>query len=71
LVDNLGLNEIEKQIFIRMVGRRYNVGKKEIKFTADRFANRIENKRFLIYQLERLVSECKSLAAQHSSSTQK
>ena len=44
-----------------MVGTRYNVGKKEIKLTCERFPNRIENKRYLVLLLENLVSECKRL----------
>ena len=46
-----------------MVGSRYNVGKKEIKLTCERFPNRIENKRYLVLLLENLVSECKKLYA--------
>lgn len=46
-----------------MVGSRYNVGKKEIKLTCERFPNRIENKRYLVLLLENLVSECKRLYA--------
>ena len=38
-----------------MVGTRYNVGKKEIKLTCERFPNRIENKRYLVLLLENLV----------------
>ncbi len=46
-----------------MVGSRYNVGKKEIKLTCERFPNRIENKRYLVLLLENLVGECKKLYA--------
>ena len=46
-----------------MVGTRYNVGKKEIKLTCERFPNRIENKRYLVLLLENLVRECKKLFA--------
>ena len=44
-----------------MVGKRYNVGKRELKLTAERFPNRIENKRYLILLLESLISETKQL----------
>jgi hypothetical protein len=49
-----------------MVGSRYNVGKREIKLTADRFPNRIENKRYLSVILEKLVAEAKTLYVQQS-----
>lgn len=51
----------EKQIFIEMVGKRYNVGRKEVKLIAERFPNRIENKRYLILLLESLILESKKL----------
>ena len=61
-VSDLNLSEDERHIFIRMVGLRYNTGKKEVKLTAERFPNRIENKRYLTYLLECLVAETKKLA---------
>ena len=61
-VADLNLSEDERHIFIRMVGLRYNTGKKEVKLTAERFPNRIENKRYLTYLLECLVVETKKLA---------
>ena len=60
-IDDLGLTNEEKKIFIEMVGKRYNVGKRELKLTAERFPNRIENKRYLILLLESLISETKQL----------
>lgn len=56
------MTEDERHIFIRMMGLRYNTGKKEVKLTAERFPNRIENKRYLTYLLECLVTEAKKLA---------
>jgi hypothetical protein len=44
-----------------MVGKRYNVGRREVKLTAERFPNRIENKRYLILLLESLILESKKL----------
>jgi hypothetical protein len=44
-----------------MVGSRYNQGKREVRLTADRFPNRIENKRYLVVLLENLISETKKL----------
>lgn len=60
---DLGLNEEEVKIFIRMVGPRYNPGRREVKLTCKRFPNRIENKRFLVLTLENLVAEAKNLSA--------
>jgi len=62
----LGLTKDEEAIFLEMVGKRYNQGRKEVKLTADRFPNRIENKRYLIVLLENLVTEAKVLCSQAS-----
>jgi small subunit ribosomal protein S35 len=62
-VHDLGLAKDEQHVFIEMVGKRFNQGKKEVTLTADRFPNRIENKRYLIVVLENLVSESKRIAA--------
>ena len=56
----------EEAIFLEMVGKRYNQGRKEVKLTADRFPNRIENKRYLVVLLENLVIEAKELCLQAS-----
>lgn len=45
-----------------MVGSRYNPAKREVKLTAERFPSRIENKRYLVVVLEKLLAETKSLA---------
>jgi len=60
-INDLGLSNEEQNIFIEMVGKRYNVGKREVKLTAERFPNRIENKRYLILLLESLIVETKRL----------
>ena len=65
-VRDLGLTKDEEAILLEMVGKRYNQGRKEIKLTADRFPNRIENKRYLIVLLENLVTEAKALCLQAS-----
>ena len=62
----MGLTKDEEAILLEMVGKRYNQGRKEIKLTADRFPNRIENKRYLIVLLENLVTEAKELCLQAS-----
>ena len=46
-----------------MVGPRYNVGKQELKLTASRFNNRIENKRYLLFILENLLLETKRITS--------
>jgi hypothetical protein len=60
-VDELGLSESELRVFIEMVGPRFNTGSRTVKLTSDRFPNRIENKRYLIVLLEKLIAEAKSL----------
>ena len=63
-VDDCGFkSDMERDIFIEMVGTRYNTGKKEVRLTTDRFSNRVENKRYLTLLLERLIAESKKLAA--------
>ena len=63
-VDDCGFkSDMERDIFIEMVGKRYNTGKKEVRLTTDRFSNRVENKRYLTLLLERLIAESKKLAA--------
>jgi hypothetical protein len=57
------LNDDEKNVFIALVGKRYNRGRREVKLTADKFPNRIENKRYVHYILEQLVAEAKHLNA--------
>jgi hypothetical protein len=65
---DLNLSKDEEYIMIRMVAKRFNVGRREIRLTTERFPNRIENKRYLIYLLENLVAEAKNLAViQHQS----
>ena len=62
-IDELGLTEDEQHILIEMVGKRYNTGNREIKLKTERFPNRIENKKYLTYQLEALLEESRRLAA--------
>jgi predicted nucleotide-binding protein (sugar kinase/HSP70/actin superfamily) len=63
-IDDLGLTAEEKLIFIEMIGKRYNQGKKEVRLTTERFPNRIENKRYLVVLLENLIAETKLLRLQ-------
>ena len=57
------MDAAEKEIFVRMVGKRLNVGNGELKLTADKFPNRMENRKYLIFLLENLISESKKLNA--------
>ena len=52
----------EEYILIRMLAKRFNIGNREIRLVSERFPNRIENKRYLVYLLENLVREAKNLA---------
>lgn len=60
---DLGLTPEQEKVFIAMVGPRYSPGNKMIRLTADQFANRIENKRYLVTVLENLLAETRRLAA--------
>lgn len=62
-LQDLSLTERELQIFQVMVGTRLNYGRRELKLTAERFVNRVENKRYLVYLLEKLLAEAKRLAS--------
>jgi hypothetical protein len=61
--NDLNLTPEELKILLRMVGPRYNHNKKEIKITCKRFPNRIENKRFAVLTLEKLLVEARRIAA--------
>ena len=63
-MDDMQLTVGEQQILRRMVGPRYNTGNREIRLTSNRFPNRIENKKYLIFLLESLVKEAKALELQ-------
>ena len=58
---HLHLSPNETKIFLEMLGPRYNIGKQEVKLTAQRFNNRIENKRYLKFLLENLLLETKKI----------
>ena len=61
-IDDLKLSNREMKILIEMVGKRFNTGKRQIKLVTERFPNRIENKKYLIFLLETLVNESRKLA---------
>lgn len=58
---HLNLTPNESAILIEMLGSRYNVGNQEIKLTASRFNNRLENKKYLTFLLENLLLESKRI----------
>lgn len=61
-IDDLKLSSRETKILIEMVGKRFNTGKRQIKLVTERFPNRIENKKYLMFLLETLVNETRQLA---------
>ena len=67
-VDDLKLSSRETKILIELVGQRFNTGKRQIKLVTERFPNRIENKKYLMFQLETLVNETRELAKVDESS---
>jgi hypothetical protein len=68
-VRDLGLTADEEAIFLEMVGKRYNQGRKEVKLTSNRFSNRIENKRYLVVLIENLVEEARRLGKEQGNYT--
>ncbi len=61
-INDLGLSDIEKNVLIKMVGSRYNPGKKEIRLITEEFPNRLENKKYLTHLLEHLLAETRRIA---------
>lgn len=70
-IDDLGLQQRELEVFKEMVGRRVNLGRRELKLTCEQFPNRVENKRYVVYLLEKLVAEAKRLTAEEDKYTTK
>jgi hypothetical protein len=68
---DLNLRPRELDVLIEMLGKRYNQGKREVKLVSEQFTNRVENKRYLIYLLEKLMAEARRLAAAESEINQK
>ena len=61
---DLPLSDEEKQVVVRIVGPRYNPGKKEFRLVSERFPNRIENRKYLTLLLEQILAEAKALNMQ-------
>lgn len=62
-LEHMNLTKEQTYILIRMVGPRFNPGKKSIRLVCDQFQNRIENKRYLIVLLESLLAETRRLSS--------
>lgn len=55
-------NEQEKEIFLEIVGSRFDPKKGDLQLSSEKFASRIENKRYLVDMIERIVSNTQNLA---------
>lgn len=69
-IDDLSLNDVEMKVFLRMTGNRVNINKRELKLVCDTFPDRTENKRYLVYLLESILSESRKLAKEYSDSVE-
>lgn len=58
------LNSLEKEIFLQIVGPRFNRKKNQLRLISNHFASRIENKRHVVSQFERIIESSKKLAEQ-------
>lgn len=58
----------EKDIFVQMVGKRLRVGNGELLLTTDKFPNKMENRKYLVFLLENLIAESKKFYATHPES---
>jgi hypothetical protein len=62
-INDLNLNKMEAAVFKEMVGPRFNQGKGEVRLTGEKFPNRLENRKYLIYLLENLLADSRRIAA--------
>eukprot|EP00984_Skeletonema_dohrnii_P020694 scaffold10157_cov142-Skeletonema_dohrnii-CCMP3373.AAC.4 len=56
--------EAEKEILLQIVGSRYNPEKNELKLSSEKFGSRIENKRYLVGMIEKIVTNSRELATE-------
>lgn len=63
-------SEMEKEVFLEIVGSRYNKEKGVLQMSSEKFASRIENKRHLVGMIERIVSSAKRLAKEFAAEDQ-
>lgn len=64
-------NEQEREIFLQIVGSRYNSSKGYLQLSSEKFASRIENKRHLVDMIERIVSSARTLAKEFAAEEDK
>lgn len=64
-------NEAEKEIFLDIVGVRYNPKKGDLQLSSEKFASRIENKRYLVDMIERIVLNARKLAKEFATDAEK
>jgi len=62
-------NDHEKDIFMEIVGPRYNPKKGDLQLSSEKFASRIENKRYLVDMIEKIVANSRQLAKEFNGST--
>mmetsp|Transcript_4940 Transcript_4940/g.6688 ORF Transcript_4940/g.6688 Transcript_4940/m.6688 type:complete len:188 (-) Transcript_4940:78-641(-) len=55
-------NEVEREMLLQLVGKRYHERTNRLMLTSNKFPSRIENKRYLVDILDRLVISAKKLA---------
>ncbi len=55
-------NGQEKEIFLEIVGSRFNSKKGDLQLSSEKFASRIENKRYLVDMIEKIVLNARKLA---------
>lgn len=63
--------EAEKEILLQIVGSRYNPEKNELKLSSEKFGSRIENKRYLVGMIEKIVSNSRELASEFAAEDEK
>jgi hypothetical protein len=61
-MDDIPLNDIERDIVKQIVGNRVNEDRGELRLASDQFGSRIENKRHVTSMLDRIVLGAKRLA---------
>lgn len=60
------LSKLEKQIFVGLLGPRYNVGNQQFKLTCEKFQNRLENSKYIIFLLESLLADARRIAIEQA-----
>lgn len=63
--------EAEKKILLEIVGPRYNQEKNDLKLSSEKFGSRIENKRYLVGMIEKIVSNARELAEEFGAENEK